>query len=234
VNPREIRRHAKLWLTPTAAVAMLVVGVALAVGRGGDDAAASLQTSTSSSVTTAPPTTAAPETTTTLAPETTTTLPPETTTTTVVWNHSNPRPLPEKTGKGKRIVFQNSLNWVWIVNENEEVVMSVPVSGRDGVPKAGKYRVMSKSEFSQSIFFPEIKMKWSVRFAVSPNGKNTISFHSIPTCAWEGGHCSPVGPMQTVEQLGTFQSGGCVRMLDTDAEFLYNFVEVGTRVLVLK
>lgn len=234
MTPREIRRHAKLWLTPTAAVAMLVVGVALAVGRGGDDAAASLQTSTSSSVTTAPPTTAAPETTTTLAPETTTTLPPETTTTTVVWNHSNPRPLPEKTGKGKRIVFQNSLNWVWIVNENEEVVMSVPVSGRDGVPKAGKYRVMSKSEFSQSIFFPEIKMKWSVRFAVSPNGKNTISFHSIPTCAWEGGHCSPVGPMQTVEQLGTFQSGGCVRMLDTDAEFLYNFVEVGTRVLVLK
>ena len=234
MTPREIRRHAKLWLTPTAAVAMLVVGVALAVGRGGDDAAASLQTSTSSSVTTAPPTTAAPETTTTLAPETTTTLPPETTTTTIVWNHSNPRPLPEKTGKGKRIVFQNSLNWVWIVNENEEVVMSVPVSGRDGVPKAGKYRVMSKSEFSQSIFFPEIKMKWSVRFAVSPNGKNTISFHSIPTCAWEGGHCSPVGPMQTVEQLGTFQSGGCVRMLDTDAEFLYNFVEVGTRVLVLK
>jgi lipoprotein-anchoring transpeptidase ErfK/SrfK len=183
--------------------------------------------------TTVPPTTI-PDTTTTVIPETTTTLPVETTTTTIVWNHANPRPLPEKTGKGKRVVFQNSLNWVWIVNENEEVVMSVPVSGREGVPKPGKYRVMSKSEFSQSIFFPEIKMKWSVRFAISPNGKNTISFHSIPTCAWEGGHCSPVGPMQTVEQLGTFQSGGCVRMLDTDAEFLHNFVEVGTRVLVLK
>ena len=214
---------------------MLVAGVALAVGRSGSDAEASLQTSTTSS-TTVPVTTTTlpPETTTTLAPETTTTLPVETTTTTVVWNHANPRPLPENTGKGKRIVFQNSLNWVWIVNENEEVVKSVPVSGREGVPKPGKYRVMSKSEVSQSIFFPEIKMKWSVRFAISPNGKNTISFHSIPTCAWEGGHCSPVGPMQTVEQLGTFQSGGCVRMLDVDAEFLYNFVEVGTRVLVLK
>jgi len=224
-----------LWLTPTVAAVMLVAGVALAVGRFGSDAEASLQTSTASS-TTVPETTTTlpPETTTTLAPETTTTLPVETTTTTVVWNHANPRPLPEKTGKGKRIVFHNSLNWVWIVNENEEVVQSVPVSGREGVPKPGKYRVMSKSEVSQSIFFPEIKMKWSVRFAISPNGKNTISFHSIPTCAWEGGHCSPVGPMQTVEQLGTFQSGGCVRMLDVDAEFLYNFVEVGTRVLVLK
>jgi lipoprotein-anchoring transpeptidase ErfK/SrfK len=223
-----------LWLTPTAAAVMLVAGIALAVGRSGSDAEASLQTSTTSTAVPATTTTLPPETTTTLAPETTTTLPAETTTTTVVWNHANPRPLPEKSGKGKRIVFQNSLNWVWIVNENEEVVQSVPVSGRDGVPKPGKYRVMSKSEFSQSIFFPEIKMKWSVRFAISPNGKNTISFHSIPTCAWEGGHCSPVGPMQTVEQLGTFQSGGCVRMLDTDAEFLYNFVEVGTRVLVLK
>jgi L,D-transpeptidase catalytic domain len=227
-----------LWLTPVAAAAMLVAGIALAVGRSGSDAEASPQTSTTVATTTTPPTTVppttVPETTTTLAPETTTTLPPETTTTTVVWNHANPRPLPENTGTGKRVIFQNSLNWVWIVNENEEVVMSVPVSGREGVPKAGKYRVMSKSEFSQSIFFPEIKMKWSVRFAISPNGKNTISFHSIPTCAWTGGHCNTEGPMQTPEQLGTFQSGGCVRMLDSDAEFLYNFVEVGTRVLVLK
>lgn len=236
VTPREMRRNAKLWLTPVAALAMLVGGVVLVVGESGNDVDASMQVVTTPATTvpvTEPPTTLPLETTTTLGPETTTTLPAETTTTTVVWNHANPRPLPEKSGKGKRIVFQNSLNWVWIVNENEEVVKSVPVSGRDGVPKAGKYRVMSKSEFSQSIFFPEIKMKWSVRFAISPNGKNTISFHSIPTCAWEGGHCSPVGPMQTVEQLGTFQSGGCVRMLDVDAEFLYNFVEVGTRVLVL-
>jgi lipoprotein-anchoring transpeptidase ErfK/SrfK len=234
MTPREARRHAKLWLTPTVAAVMLVAGIALAVGRSGDDAEASLQTLTLPPTTTvAPTTTLPPETTTTLAPETTTTLPVETTTTTIVWNHANPRPLPEKSGKGKRIVVQNGLNWVWIVDENEQVVKSVPVSGREGVPKPGKYRVMSKSEFSQSIFFPEIKMKWSVRFAISPNGKNTISFHSIPTCAWEGGQCSPVGPMQTVEQLGTFQSGGCVRMLDTDAEFLYNFVEVGTRVLVI-
>lgn len=235
-----MRRHAKLWLTPVAALVMIAGGIALVVGESGNGADASLQTSTSSTTTAAPtettmpiPTTV-PETTTSLAPETTTTLPAETTTTTIVWNHANPRPLPENTGKGKRIVFHNGLNWVWIIDENDVVVKSVPVSGREGVPKPGKYRVMSKSEFSQSIFFPEIKMKWSVRFAISPNGKNTISFHSIPTCAWTGGHCNTKGPMQTVEQLGTYQSGGCVRMLDVDAEFLYNFVEVGTRVLVLK
>ena len=230
VIPHDARRHAKLWLTPVVAALMVVSGIALVLGDSGDDASASLQTLSRPAVTTTQTTVPA----TTLPPETTTTAPIETTTTTTIWNHAHPRSLPGKSGKGRRVVFQNSLNWVWIVNENEEVVMSVPVSGREGVPKPGRYRVMSKSEFSQSIFFPEIKMKWSVRFAISPNGKNTISFHSIPTCAWEGGQCSPVGPMQTVEQLGTFQSGGCVRMLDTDAEFLYNFVEVGTRVVVLK
>jgi lipoprotein-anchoring transpeptidase ErfK/SrfK len=238
VTPKELQRNAKLWLTPAAAIVMLVVGVILAVGRDGNDASASQQTSVVST-TSMPPstvpesTTTAPPVTTTLPPETTTTLPAETTTTTIVYNHDNPRPLPEKSGKGRRVVYQNSLNWVWIVDENEQVVLSVPVSGREGVPKPRKYAVMSKSEFSQSIFYPEIKMKWSVRFAISPNGKNTISFHSIPVCAWTGGHCNTVGPMQTPEQLGTFQSGGCVRMLEADVKFLYDFVEVGTPVVVL-
>lgn len=237
MTPKEARRHAKLWLTPAVAAVMLLAGVAMILGRGNDDAAATEQTSAPTTVaSTLPPetsTTLPPETTTTLAPETTTTLPVETTTTTIVYNHDNPRPVPEKSGKGKRVIYQNSLNWVWIVDENEQVVLSVPVSGREGVPKPRNYAVMSKSEFSQSIFYPEIKMKWSVRFAVSPNGKNTISFHSIPTCAWTGGHCDKVGPMQTPEQLGTFQSGGCVRMLEADVKFLYDFVEVGTRVVVL-
>jgi L,D-transpeptidase catalytic domain len=239
VTPKELQRNAKLWLTPAAAILMLVVGVILAVGRDGNDASASQQTSvvstTSMPQSTVPEstTTAPPDTTTTLPPETTTTIPAETTTTTIVYNHDNPRPLPEKSGKGRRVVYQNSLNWVWIVDENEQVVLSVPVSGREGVPKPRKYAVMSKSEFSQSIFYPEIKMKWSVRFAISPNGKNTISFHSIPVCAWTGGHCNTVGPMQTPEQLGTFQSGGCVRMLEADVKFLYDFVEVGTPVVVL-
>jgi lipoprotein-anchoring transpeptidase ErfK/SrfK len=40
--------------------------------------------------------------------------------------------------------------------------------------------------------------------------------------------------MQTEEQLGTFQSGGCIRMADRDAEFLFNFAELGTTVVVLK
>ena len=163
----------------------------------------------------------------------TTTIPTTTTTSVPVYSRENPRPLPKKTGKGKRIVYANLDNWVWIIDENEQIVLSVPVSGRKFVPKPRHYRVFGKGEFSQSIFFPEIKMKWSTRFAISPNGKNTIAFHEIPTCAWTGGHCNKKGLMQTEEQLGTFQRGGCIRMASRDAEFLFHFADIGTKVVVL-
>jgi len=150
-----------------------------------------------------------------------------------VYSRENPMPVPEKSGTGRRIVYGNMANWVWIIEEDGTVALSVPVSGKKLVPKPKTYNVFSKSEFSQSIFFPEIKMKWSTRFAISPNGKNTIAFHEIPTCAWTGGHCNVKGLMQTEEQLGTFQSGGCIRMAARDAEFLFNWVEMGTKVVVL-
>ena len=195
------------------------------------------ETSNSASVTSTTSTTVAPTTTTipvTTIPETTTTTAPgPTTTTVVVYSRENPRPVPEKSGKGRRIVYANMDNWVWIIEEDGTVALSVPVSGKKLVPKPKTYNVFSKSEFSQSIFFPEIKMKWSTRFAISPNGKNTIAFHEIPTCAWTGGHCNVKGLMQTEEQLGTFQSGGCIRMAARDAEFLFNWVEMGTKVVVL-
>ena len=137
--------------------------------------------------------------------------------------------VPPNPGKPVAIKIGKNLT----LEEDGTIALSVPVSGRELVPSPKTYKVFSKSEFSQSIFFPEIKMKWSTRFAISPNGKNTIAFHEIPTCAWTGGHCNKKGLMQTEEQLGTFQSGGCIRMAARDAEFLYNWVEMGTKVVVL-
>jgi lipoprotein-anchoring transpeptidase ErfK/SrfK len=219
------------WLAPVGAV--IIFGGVVAVAASGESSNTAAATSTTSttvaSTTTTVPVTTIPETTTT----TTTTTPGPTTTTVVVYSRENPRPVPEKSGTGRRIVYANMDNWVWIIEEDGTVALSVPVSGRQFVPTPKTYKVFSKSEFSQSIFFPEIKMKWSTRFAISPNGKNTIAFHEIPTCAWTGGHCNKKGLMQTEEQLGTFQSGGCIRMASRDAEFLYNWVEMGTKVVVL-
>ena len=216
------------WLAPVGAV--VIFGGVIAVAASGESSSSASAPSTTSttvaSTTTSVPPTTIPETTTTTAPG-------PTTTTVVVYSRENPRPVPEKSGTGRRIVYANMANWVWIIEEDGTVTLSVPVSGRELVPKPKTYNVFSKSEFSQSIFFPEIKMKWSTRFAISPNGKNTIAFHEIPTCAWTGGHCNKKGLMQTEEQLGTFQSGGCIRMAARDAEFLFNWVEMGTKVVVL-
>lgn len=215
-------------VAPVAAA--IIFGGVIAVAASGETSSSASATSTTSTAvavtTTTVPVTTIPETTTTTAPV-------PTTTTVVVYSRENPRLVPEKSGKGRRIVYANMDNWVWIIEEDGTIALSVPVSGMKLVPKPKIYKVFSKSEFSQSIFFPEIKMKWSTRFAISPNGKNTIAFHEIPTCAWTGGQCDKKGLMQTEEQLGTFQSGGCIRMAPRDAEFLFNWVEMGTKVVVL-
>jgi lipoprotein-anchoring transpeptidase ErfK/SrfK len=85
---------------------------------------------------------------------------------------------------------------------------------------------MSQSRWTQSKFVtPVIHMEYMTRFAISPNKKNTIGFHAIPSR--EG------VPMQTAAQLGTFQSGGCVRMLKENAIFIFNWASAGTKVVVL-
>ena len=227
----------RTWFAPLLAAILFMGIVAFAVSN--EKGNASEAQATDAASTTIPlatietPLTTVPATTTPPTTTSTTTIPATTTTAVPVYSRENPRPLPEKSGKGKRIVYANLDNWVWIIDENEQIVLSVPVSGRKFVPKPRHYRVFGKGKFSQSIFFPEIKMKWSTRFAISPNGKNTIAFHEIPTCAWTGGHCNKKGLMQTEEQLGTFQSGGCIRMASRDAEFLFHFADIGTKVVVL-
>ncbi|MED6336879.1 MAG: L,D-transpeptidase, partial [Actinomycetota bacterium] len=39
--------------------------------------------------------------------------------------------------------------------------------------------------------------------------------------------------LQTIDELGQRLSGGCTRQAPQDAEFLWSFADVGTRVLVL-
>ena len=134
--------------------------------------------------------------------------------------------VPPNTGSGKRIIYSNAGERVWLVDANGKLVRAFLVSGKKGVPTPGTYHVMSQSRWTQSKFVtPVIHMEYMTRFAISPNKKNTIGFHAIPSR--EG------VPMQTPAQLGTFQSGGCVRMLKENAIFIFNWATVGTKVVVL-
>ena len=59
--------------------------------------------------------------------------------------------LPRNSGVGRRVVYSNSLQWVWAIDEDETVVRSMPVSGRRGVPATGTYKVTSQSTWSYSL-----------------------------------------------------------------------------------
>ncbi len=129
--------------------------------------------------------------------------------------------LPADSGEGKRVVYSNSLQRVWLIAEDGFVLDSYLVSGRKGDPRPGTYQVYSKSKLAYS--HHGITMRYMVRFAW---GKVlSIGFHEIPKYA--GGR-----PMQTEDQLGTFQSAGCVRQQTEDARRLYHWADIGTTVVV--
>jgi len=136
----------------------------------------------------------------------------------------NPPMLPDGSGSGRRIVYKNELQWVWIVDGKNKVVRAMPVSGIRGVPNLGTYQVNSQSLRSYSLDLKDVWFNNMTRFALGPNGGN-IGFHEIPTKYGK--------PLQTVEQLGTFQGSGCIRMATEDAKLMYNFAKLGTKVVVL-
>lgn len=133
-------------------------------------------------------------------------------------------PLPEAAGFGRRIVYANAAQRVWIVEEDGTVVDTYLVSGREGVPAPGIYEVYSKSETAFA-GHDDITMRFMVRFARASSG-TAIGFHSIPNNA-NG------DPMQTEEQLGEFHSAGCVRQSIGHAAALFEWASIGTPVHVL-
>jgi hypothetical protein len=135
---------------------------------------------------------------------------------------ARPFPQPPEAGSGKRIIYSNSQQRIWMIDANETVVDSYLVSGREGVPNPGTYTVYSKSPLAWS--HDGITMKHMVRFAYGRTA--SVGFHSIPLRA--NGE-----PMQTENELGTFQSAGCVRQSNAKAAALYEWTPVGTAVLVV-
>lgn len=132
-------------------------------------------------------------------------------------------PVPEGSGQGRRVVYSNTGQRVWLIGKDGEVVDSYLVSGKQGVPDPGTYQVYSKS---QTAFagHDDITMRYMVRFA--HGDELAIGFHSIP-------NYGTGDPLQTEEQLGEYHSAGCVRQSLEKAAFLYDWASVGTTVVVL-
>lgn len=132
--------------------------------------------------------------------------------------------VPRKSGDGRRIVYSNKLQRVWVVNADNDVVRTFLVSGRRGVPKPGSYRVFSQSVSSFSRELPGVTFRFMTRFAIGPRGGN-IGFHELPVRNGK--------PLQTVNQLGTFLGSGCLRSATADARFIFEWARIGTPVVVV-
>jgi hypothetical protein len=139
-------------------------------------------------------------------------------------NQDETVPVPPASGSGRRIVYSNSQQRVWLIEDDEVVVDTYLISGREGVPDPGVYEVFSKSEVAYA-GHDGITMRYMVRFTYAESGL-AIGFHSIPNRA--SGE-----PLQTEDQLGEFHSAGCVRQSLGQAAALYEWADEGTPVVVL-
>jgi hypothetical protein len=131
-------------------------------------------------------------------------------------------PLPARSGDGRRVVFSESQQRVWLVREDDTVQRTYLVSGSltDNLDP-GTYSVYSRSELAWGVD-DSGTMKWFVRFTTGDSA--AIGFHDIPVDDGE--------PLQTVSQLGTPQSHGCIRQKESDAKALWRFAPLDTAVVV--
>ena len=134
-------------------------------------------------------------------------------------------PLPTNSGSGRRIVYERMGQRVWAVDENENIIRSWLVSGsKYNNETPGTHEVYSRSEMSTAwngrAYLPKM-----VRWLKTDIG--AIGFHAIPM------HKEDNSPYQTDAELGMRLSGGCQRQANLDADFMWDFAQIGTPVVVI-
>ena len=129
---------------------------------------------------------------------------------------------PAGSGAGRRMVYSIGQQRVWLIGDGDIVEFSYLVSGRAGLPAPGSYRIFSRSRYAGS---GSVTMQYMMRFA--HGRKLAIGFHSIP--ARRNGSL-----LQTLDQLGTFRSHGCVRQRIDQARLAWDWAPLGTPVTVVR
>jgi lipoprotein-anchoring transpeptidase ErfK/SrfK len=131
--------------------------------------------------------------------------------------------VPKGTGTGRRIVFDQSEQRVWLVGSDGSAERTYPVSGsRHDNLRPGTYSVLSRTKHATA-YDASGTMDYFVHFATG--WSEPIGFHTVPR--------DNTGRLeQTRSQLGTPLSAGCVRQWKPDAIALWDFAPVGTTVVV--
>ncbi len=129
---------------------------------------------------------------------------------------------PAGSGGGRRIVYANLSQRLWLVDADGFVARSYPISGKYLDPGPGVYQVYAFQRYADA-GHDGITMEYFVAF--NPAGIG-YGFHTIPLFA-DG------TPLQGENELGFFRSAGCVRQRRADAIFMWNWARAGDPVVVL-
>lgn len=134
-------------------------------------------------------------------------------------------PLPPNSGSGRRLVYDRAGQRVWAVDENNVVIRSWLVSGsKYNNETPGTHKVYSRSDVSTA-WNGKAYLYKMVRWLKTDIG--AIGFHALPI------HVEDNTPYQTEAELGQRLSGGCQRQANLDADFTWDFAQVGTPVVVI-
>jgi hypothetical protein len=139
---------------------------------------------------------------------------------------AGPPPVPMESGRGRRVVYDMGQMRVWLVEADDSITRSYPVSGHEErtLPGVGTFWIYSTVRWNTVKDQPDVKLDFMMRFALGDEGLS-IGFHAIPRKA--------SGYIQSTDTLGTPASHGCVRQAPEDAEFLWTWAEIGTPVVVV-
>ena len=130
---------------------------------------------------------------------------------------------PAQSGAGRRVVFDQSEQRVWLVDADGKVERTYLVSGsnRNNV-SPGTYRVKSHSRYARS-YNGRGTFEYFVRFTEGRNAP--IGFHSVTV--------KSNGELKLARSdLGKPSSPGCVEQWRNDAVALWEFAPLGTAVVV--
>lgn len=133
-----------------------------------------------------------------------------------------PQP-PAGSGEGRRIVFDQSEQRVWLMAAGGEVQRSYLVTGSNrGNVRPGEYRVQSKTRYARA-YNGSGSFEFFVRF--TSGRKAPIGFHSVTV--------NRSGELVHARaDLGTPRTPGCVELWRDEAEVLWEFAPLGTPVVV--
>ena len=117
----------------------------------------------------------------------------------------------------------------YFYNDKRKLIAKLPVStGLDDSTPTGRFKVFSRSAQTFYIPRPQEKMKFMTRFTVGRNGGN-IGFHGIPYVVTKKGNVRFPTPLGIAPS-----SHGCIRMLDSHAQWVFENLPRGATVSVVE